>query len=266
MIISSILPTGAISYLYYADRVGQLPLGIIGIAISTALLPILSRHAKAGRLEELCRDNTRAVEMSLLLALPAAVALIVSARPIMAALFMRGAFTEADVIETASALRAYAVGIPAAILVKILMAGFFARENTKTPLKFTLITIAANTALALTLIQWLSFTGIALATGITTWINVVLLGRRLRKENLLTLDARLFFSLSRLALSAAGMACVLVLIDHLFQGWWMAATLKRFIAIGVLVGAGGLTYIGLAFATGVLNSATVKIFLKRKGA
>ena len=266
MIISSILPTGAISYLYYADRVGQLPLGVIGIAIATALLPILSRHAKAGRLEDLRLATARAVEMSVMLALPAAVALMISARPIMAALFMRDAFTESDVLATASALRAYAVGIPAAILVKILMAGFFARENTRTPLKFSLITIAANTVLALSLIHWLSFTGIALATGVTTWINVGLLGRRLIKDDLLIIDARLRSALLRLLLCAAGMACVLLFVQHLFQNWWIAGNIKRIAALSVLVGGGGATYITLAFATGAINRDTLKLFLRRGGA
>ena len=263
-VIASYLPDGSISYLYYADRLNQLPLGVIGIAIGTALLPLLSRHAKAGRIDDLRRDTTRAVEMSLLLAFPAAVALMAAARPIMQALFMHGAFSANDAAFAAKGLAAYSLGIPAYVLAKILSVGFFARQDTKTPVRFSIITVIANTMLALSLIHWLSFVGIALATGITAWLNVALLVRRLHRDGLLNFDQRLRFALPRLIVAASVMAAALVGLDHLFTTWWMGPVWQRGIALTVLVGTGGGLYFAVAAALGVLKLTELKQILKRR--
>ena len=129
------LATGAISYLFYADRLNQLPLGIVGIAIGTALLPMLSRQLRAGAIEAAMATQSRALELALLLTLPAATALIVIAEPIITVLFQRGAFTAEDTQATAGALVAFATGLPAYVLIKVLAPGFFAREDTRTPVK-----------------------------------------------------------------------------------------------------------------------------------
>ena len=262
-VIASFLPTGAISYLYYADRLGQLPLGVIGTAVGTALLPLLSRHAKAGRLRELADDTARAVEMSLLLALPAAIALIVSAQPIIAALFVRGKFTAEDAVGTGNALAAYSIGIPAFVLAKILSAGFFARQDTRSPVKFSLVSIVANTAISLSTIHWLGYVGIALATGLTAWLNAGLLARRLARDNLLAFG-RMRFALPRLAVASLGMTAVLLVVQHYLRPCWTGPTWERAAGLTVLVGTGGSVYLGIAAWTRVLDVAAVRNMVRRQ--
>lgn len=186
MILASFLPHGAISYLYYADRLYQLPLAVIGIAIGTALLPMLSRKIKAGDKKGATVLTRDAVKYGLILSIPAAVALAVLAELIMQVLFERGAFDRAASLASAAALNAYVFGLPAYILVKIFSTGFFAGEDTKTPVKFAIITTICNTLLSIALIKPMGHVGIATATAITAWVNVVLLARaaRVNFENL----------------------------------------------------------------------------------
>ena len=199
--IGSLLPKGSISHLYYAERLYQLPLGVIGVAVGTALLPSLARHVRADDKPGARRLEARAIEASLLLSLPAAIALIVAGAPIMTALFARGAFTPADALQTAGALAGYSAGIPAYVLAKTLSTGYYAREDTKTPLKFSLITVALNTIFALTfvLVFHLGIVGIAGATGITAWVNVGMLAWGLRQRGLLGFDPRLRHVMPRIA-------------------------------------------------------------------
>ena len=131
---ASLLPVGTISALYYADRIAQLPLGVVGIAIGTALLPLLARQLRAGQAQSAMANQNRAIEFGLMLSLPAALALWLLADPMIRMLFERGRFGPDDTLRTASALAAYAVGLPAFVLVKALTPGFFAREDTRTPL------------------------------------------------------------------------------------------------------------------------------------
>ncbi len=263
-LIASILPEGAIAYLYYADRLNQLPLGVIGVAIGTALLPSLSRHAKAGELQKLRATKAQAVEISLLLSLPAAVALMVAARPIMEALFVRGKFSAEDATLSAHALAAYSLGIPAYVLAKVLSAGFFAMEDTRTPVKYAMITVVANTVMSLSLIHTLGFVGIALATGVTAWLNVFLLARRLNQHNLLVFEARLKFALPRLLIAAAAMAAVLAGIDYVLSDWWLASIPLRALGLAILVCGGLIVYGGIAAATGVLKPGELRRLRRRE--
>ena len=203
--IGSLLPAGSISHLYYAERLYQLPLGVIGIAIGTALLPALARHVRADDRAGAKRLEARAIEASLLLSLPAAIALMVAGAPIMTALFARGHFTPADALATAGALAGYSAGIPAYVLAKTLSAAYYAREDTKTPLKFSLITVALNTIFALSFVLIFHFgvIGISAATGITAWINVAMLAWGLRTRGLLGFDDRLKFVLPRIVLATS---------------------------------------------------------------
>src|SRR5882757_2592869 len=175
---ASLLPAGSISALYYADRIAQLPLGVVGIAVGTALLPLLARQLRAGQDDSAMANQNRAIEFGLLFSLPAALALWQLADPMIRVLFERGRFGPDDTLRTASALAAFAVGLPAFILVKALTPGFFAREDTKTPLYIALIAIAANVALnAFFLLQTsLAQVGIALASSLSGWLNALLLG------------------------------------------------------------------------------------------
>src|SRR6266542_536498 len=142
--LASLLPGGSVSYLYYADRLNQLPLGVVGIAVGTAILPSLSRQVRTGETDGAIATQNRGVELALLLTLPAAAGLIVLAQPILAVLFERGAFGPAEAAATAAALAAYAVGLPAFVLVKVLAPGFYAHRNTATPVRVAVAALALN--------------------------------------------------------------------------------------------------------------------------
>jgi putative peptidoglycan lipid II flippase len=205
VIIASFLPAGAVSYLYYADRVGQLPLGVIGAAIGTAMLPLLSRQVRSGERLSAHRTMNRAAEMSLLLCLPAAVGQAMLAWPIIAVLFQRGAFGAAEAGATSAALAAYAIGLPAYVLVKIFAPGFFARGDTATPVKIGIAAVALNLLLNLILTQWLSHVGVALATALAAWFNALALGGMLWRRGQFMPDRRLRRRVPRLLAAAAVM-------------------------------------------------------------
>src|SRR5688572_22349153 len=135
------MQNGAVSYLYYADRVYELPLAIVGIAIGVVLLPDVSRHLRAGNDAAVMDSQNRAFEFSMLLTVPAAVALALVPGPIVQTLFQRGAFTMADVAPTAYALAIFALGLPAFVLIKVLSPAYFAREDTKTPMRYAAISL-----------------------------------------------------------------------------------------------------------------------------
>lgn len=165
----------AIAYLYYADRLYQLPLGIIGIAIGTVLLPVLAGHLTSGRAAEARQAQEQSLLVAMLLSMPAATALIVLAEPIVRVLFERGAFGATATIETARALVAFAAGLPAFVLIRVLQPGFFAREDTRTPTVFAALSVAMNVGLSLLLFPSLQHTGIAIATSASAWGNAILL-------------------------------------------------------------------------------------------
>src|SRR5438552_12911969 len=142
--LASLLPGGSVSYLYYADRLNQLPLGVVGIAVGTAILPSLSRRIRLGQLADAVTVQNRGIELALLLTLPAAIALAVLALPIFSVLFQRGAFGPADTAASAAALAAYAAGLPAFVLIRVLAPAFFARHDTATPVKVAVATMAGN--------------------------------------------------------------------------------------------------------------------------
>jgi putative peptidoglycan lipid II flippase len=266
--IGSLLPTGAISHLYYAERLYQLPLAVIGVAIGTALLPSLSRHVRADDPASAKRLEARAIEASLLLSLPAAVALVVAGGPIMIGLFARGAFTPESAVLTAGALAGYAAGIPAYVLAKTLSAAYFAREDTKTPLKFSLITVALNTVFALSfvLVFHLGIVGIAAATGITAWINVGMLALGLNRRGLLGWDARLKFVLPRIVAATIVMAAALYAIEQPLAGWWAADLPRRAAGLALLVAGGLGAYFAVIAFTRAATRADIAGLLRKERA
>ena len=264
VVLASLLPSGAVSFLYYADRLNQLPLGVIGIAIGTALLPVLARHAAAGDERMVRHYLSRALEFSLLLGLPAAVALAVAGAPIVSVLFERGAFGPAEARATALALAAYAIGIPAHVIVKALNAAFFARQDTTTPVRVAIVVTVANLGLGLALMPVLDHVGIALATGLTAWLNLALLVLALRRRGFLRLDERFRRRAPRIALAALGMGAGLSFGAAALAPWLEApATLTRFAALGLLGGGGMAAFAGLAQLLGGAALADLKTFLKK---
>jgi putative peptidoglycan lipid II flippase len=224
-IIASFLSVGALSALYYADRLNQLPIGVIGIAAGTVVLPEMARRIAAGDERGAGHAQSRAIELTLLLAVPCLAGFLVVPELIMRALFMRGAFTAADAQAASATLRAYAVGLLPFVLIRSLVATFFARGDTATPVKASLSAAGANLVLKVGFFLFTSLAqvGLALATSIGAWINAALIVFFAQRAGLLTLDATLSSSIARL--SAAGIALVLALWGaqyasaSLFGGW-----------------------------------------------
>ena len=247
MVIASFLAAGSISYLYYADRLNQLPLGVVGIAVGTALLPMLSKALSKGDVSEGRDLFNRALEMCLLLALPAAVALAVVPQALIGTLFERGAFSAEDAAQTVRVLQAYAVGLPAYIAIKVFSTAHWARQDTKTPVKISVVATVLNIVLSLILIQFMGVAGIALATGLTGWLQFVLHIRALRDVETARFDDRFKRALPRIVLSTCVMAGVLFIV---------AAALDGVMARGGIEQIGGLTIIVLS-GLGVYGAASV---------
>ena len=264
VIISSLLPPGAISLLYYADRVNQLPLGTIGAAVGTALLPLLSRQVRGPDPAAAIATLNRALEFALVLTAPAALALVVSGYPILAVLFVRGAFDLHSAGLAAQSLAAYALGLPAFVLVKVLAPAFFARGDTTTPVRIGLLTLVLNFALNLALFIPLQHVGPALATSLAAMFNVVALAVMLRRRGFLVADAQLRRRLPRVALAAVAMAGALWLVRHaLFDPVALAGGL-RWAALAGLVGAGLLAYAAAGQAVGAFALRELAGRLRRR--
>jgi len=209
-VIATLIP-GAVSYLYYADRFVQFPLAIIGTAVGVALLPALSKQRKENDIEKAIYTQNRALEIVLLFALPASVALIVISQPIISVMFERGAFTYRDSLATAAALSAYAIGLPAFVMVKIFAPSFFSVGDTKTPVKIALLCLTVNVILNLILIHPLGHVGLAISTSFSSWLNAMLLQRMLTKHDLYKSDMVLNKRIPKLILSTLLMGLIL---------WW----------------------------------------------
>jgi putative peptidoglycan lipid II flippase len=260
VMLASLLPAGAVSYLYYADRVNQLPLGVIGVAVGTALLPLMSRHLRAGQIEHAMHNQNRAIELALLLTVPAAAGLMVLCGPIISVLFERGAFGAEASRATSAALAAYALGLPAYVLIKVLTPGFFAREDTRTPVKIAIVCLISNVVIALALIWWLAHVGIALATALSAWLNAGLLARGLRRDDLLRPDNQLKRRLPRML----GVSLALALALWLATPWLTA--LPSSLALALLVAGGALTFLLAGHLVGALDLGELRRVVGRRRA
>ncbi len=266
MIIASFLPAGSISYLFFADRVTQLPLGIIGVGVGTALLPLMSRQLGAGN-EGGARDSqNRALEFALFLSLPAAAALMVIAHPVIAILFERGAFTSVQTAATAPALAIYAMGLPAYILVKGLTPGFFARGDTLTPMKLAALAAAVNLVMAISLAMIFKHLGIAMATALSSWLNVILLAWALKRRGFLAPDQRLLGKLWRIIATSALMVALLVYLMDVLDVWLAGNMGARIGGLTMLIGAGFVAYMLLTRLAGCWTLGELKTLLGREAA
>lgn len=259
-IIATLVAVGAVSWLYFADRVNQLPLGVIGVGIGVALLPMLSRSIQSGKDDEALHAQNRAIEISLMLTLPAAVGLLVLAGPIAATLYERGAFTASDREAVAAALAAFAAGLPAYVLIKALAPGFFGRQDTATPVKISVAAMIVNIILNLILMWPLGHVGIALATAISAWLNAGLLAGVLIRRKHFVADPRLLKRLPRILfaslLMGVGLWASLTVggteLAALFgaPGQAAGAEAYRAGALAVLIIGGGVVYVGTLLVTG----------------
>lgn len=266
MIIGSFLPAGSISYLYYADRLNQLPLSTVGIAVGTALLPMLSSAVAAGNAAETRNLFNRALEATLFLGVPAAAALFVLAEPIMHVLFVRGAFTAQDAAMTAMVLKGYCIGLPAYIAVKVFSTAFWSRQDTMTPVKIAILCTLTNIVIALILVQFIGVAGIALATGLVGWLQIVLLARPLRGHESLGLDARFKRAAPRMIGSALLMALSVYGLSLWVMPYLYEAGFVKFLALGGLIASGLFIYALASVASGAINLRDLKQFFVKKKA
>ncbi|HTY03841.1 MAG TPA: murein biosynthesis integral membrane protein MurJ [Rhodocyclaceae bacterium] len=243
-IFASFLPSGSVSWLYYADRLMEFPAGLLGAALGTILLPSLSKCHADERHDEFSALLDWGLRLTLMLTLPAALALAMLAVPLLATLFQHGAFTAEDVLQTRSALVAYSIGLAGLILVKVLAPGFYARQDIRTPVKIALITLAATQAMNLAFIGWLRHAGLALSIGLASCLNATLLyrGLRLRQVYRPAPGWRAFGA--KLMLALAVLAVVLWFAVGTEADWMSMPFGERMLRLAGTVIAGGGAYVG----------------------
>ena len=253
----------AVSYLYYADRITELPIGVIGVAIGTVLLPSLSRHIKAGDLATARHEMNRALELVLLFGLPATAALFVIAEPIIRVLYLHGAFTVRDMAATTAALMAFTAGLPAFLAVKVFAPGFYANHDTKTPFKIAILCVVINLVFNLILIHPLKHVGMALATSIASWVNLGVMVYLLRKREVFVPDALLKKRLLKLAASAKIMALALVLLNMLVAPLYAEGMLLRTATLLGVIVAGMAIYASSVLSLKAYDAGLLKRLLRR---
>lgn len=261
IILASMLPIGAVSYLYYADRLNQLPLGLIGTAVGTALLPKLASKFASSDHQGAEFLFNRALELTLLLTLPAATALIVMPHEIIALLFERGAFKANDTLQTSRALFAYAMGLPAYVAIKIFATSLYAKEDTATPVKITLVCVTVNVILALVLIKPLAHVGLALATTIAAWLQMIIFYVLMQRQEHIGFDTMLRKSMAKTLVVCISMAVVLVVTRYAFHSWVYSDGIKRMAGIGAMIACGGITFLGGMLVLRAIDFKQWKAFL-----
>jgi putative peptidoglycan lipid II flippase len=213
MVLVSLVSSGAVSWLYYANRLQQLPLGVIGAAISVALLPLLSKKLKAGDKEDAKDTQDKAVIYGLMMSLPAAVIFICLADSLVELLFEHGKFIASDTVKTANALKAYAIGLPCYVMVKALMPNFFARGDTVTPVKYSAVVFVANLIMNLLLMEPFGHVGIAMATTVAAFVSLYQYIHGLKKRDYWQISKELKQTILKIALCSAITGLMLIIVE-----------------------------------------------------
>jgi len=256
---------GAIAIINYADRLNQLPLGVIGIAIGVVLLPELARALQAGDMKEAQYLQNRSLEFGLAITIPAAVGLAVMPAPIIALVFERGAFTRETTLITSSVLAAFAIGLPAFVLTKIFTPVFYAREDMRTPLWASALSVVINIVGSLILFPRIGVMGLAVATSLAGWISALFLGQRLYSRDLFRPAAASLRRIGLIVISAVLMGGLLWWAEATFRYWLLDAPLL--VRLGSVLGtiaAAATLYFGFAFATGALDRAEFARLVRRR--
>ena len=263
-IIASFLPTGAISHIYYADRLNQLPLAVFGIAMGIVLLPSLSKAIRKNDHKEIHATQNRSLEFCFLISIPSAVGLYILSKPIIYILFERGAFLSNDTFYTANVLSMFALGLPAYILIKVLVTCFFAREDTKTPLYVSIVSVVTNIILSLILIQSMREMGIALSTAISSWVNVFLLYVFLKIRDNITLDSRLINHAIKIIICSIimGIACYFLNFTF-FPHINTHSTIDNALALVAAIVACKIIYMTMIFMLKVLTIDELKEYINK---
>lgn len=241
-VLASFLVDGSISWLYYSDRLMELPLGVFGIAIATVILPSLSRKHASQSTDEFSHTLDWAVRMVLLIGLPATLALVVLAKPLLVTIFQYGAFSPQDVERASLSLQAYSLGLLAFMLIKVLAPGYFARQDTKTPVKVGIKAMVANMVFNLMLIFPLAHVGLALATSLSAALNAAMLYSGLRKQGVYQPDPGWLLYLLKLAVAAALMVASVAVLNQEPQQWLDWDWVNRSLQLGLLVVVGISVY------------------------
>jgi putative peptidoglycan lipid II flippase len=258
------LPDGSLTYMAMADRWNQLPLGIIGIALGTAILPALSRYIAKAEDEEAVRLQANAIELAMLLTLPCAVALFITGFAFVKA-FMEGqAFTAEDAATTGMVTSALVVGLPAYVLVKVLTPNFFARADTRTPVYTAGASLVVTVGLNIVLVPMLGVVGLALAGAVGAWVNIALLGTVLARRGFFRLPARVLGRIGRIALASALMGAALYGLMQAITPWLDGPFITRLAAIGAILAVSFVTYGAATVVFGVLDKATIQRLMRRQ--
>lgn len=241
-LLASFLVTGSVSWLYFSDRLMEFPVGVFGIALATVVLPSLSKEYTSGSAESFSAMMDWALRWVVVIAVPATVALYLLATPLLTTIFQYNAFTTHDVAMSATALQAFAIGVCGFIFVKVLAPGFFARQDTRTPMRIAVASVAVNVVLSIILVRSMAHTGLALAISIAAWVNAALLFVVLWRRGIFTPQPGwLWFSL-RIFIAVALMGACLVTLDQPVQTWFDQTLAQRVWRLSILVTAGAGAY------------------------
>lgn len=260
------LPQGSLTLLKLADRLNQMPLGIVGIALGTAILPMLSRHIHTGDNAEAQRLQANAFEIATLLTLPAAAALAVCAPAFCTAFFVGGKFTAADGAIMANIVVALVAGLPAYVIVKVLNPGFFAREDTRTPVWTALASLIFNIAVNLYVVERYGIVGLAGATAASASLNCLLLYAILHKRGWFHFTPKLLGRVARQLVATGAMTAVLWYLMPLMQDRYSGNLIEKLWSLGALVAGGGIVFFGMAFAVGALDKSLLAQLRRRRPA
>jgi len=250
---------GAVSYLYYADRVYQINLAVAGIAVGTVMLPELSKHIKNNNSEQITNLQNRALELCLFLSIPAATALVLASKEIITSLFGYGSFDSESVANTAIALTFFAFGVPAFSILKIFSNFFFARNDTKLPFYLSVISVILNILISVLFFRKLGFVIIPIATSISSWINVILYFYFIKKGNLHNFDKTFIYKFYRMIFSTVVMGIILYLLLGLFSDKFNYNESWKFIYLFIIVITSLFSYLLISNFSGAFKFKDIKL-------
>jgi putative peptidoglycan lipid II flippase len=249
-IFASFLESGSVSWLYYADRLMEFPAGLLGAALGTILLPSLSKTHANQQPEAFSALIDWGLRLTLMLTLPAALALAMLATPLLSTLFQHGAFTAEDVRQSSAALMAYSVGLTGLILVKVLAPGYYAQQNVRTPVKIALITLALTQLMNLAFIGWLKHAGLALSIGLASCVNAWLLWRGLRQAGAYQPKPGWTPFMVKLLIALLALGSSLYFTTGDTSAWLTMSTGERLLRLSFVIGTGVLAYFATLFSLG----------------
>lgn len=263
-ILATTLEGGSVSYLYYSDRLSQLPLGVIGIAIGIALIPMLSKSIAKNDKKEIIDNQSDAILLSMFLTLPASVAFLVIAPAIISGLFMYGNFDLISTYKTAYALQAMAIGLPAFVLIKVLSPVFFARGNTTIPVRISILCMIVNILLSIILMEYIYHVGIALATSISAWLNVILLLIMISFKDIELIRKNTIKTLIKMLCASILMGVIIFELNDIFYEILISRSSVKIFYLLFIILSGLLSYFIFSVLTGAISTRKIKYLMRKK--